>query len=56
MDTEAIDLNHIILKELPVCPICGEFITITDECCIAIYENVLFLIHYECGDVEFFDA
>ncbi len=56
MDPEIVDLSRIILDRVPTCPVCGEPIHISEECCIAVYENVLFLIHYECGDMQYFNA
>lgn len=53
---EAVDLNHIILENLPACPVCGDYVSMMDDWDIAVYNNVMFIIHYECGDVEYCDA
>jgi hypothetical protein len=52
-----VDLNGIVSEdEIPVCPICGSPIQITDTVLIAQALNELFLVHVYCGDIEFYDA
>lgn len=50
-----IDVTGMV-EEIPVCPMCGFPIEIADDCTLAQAEGMVFLIHYECGDVEFFYA
>jgi len=50
-----IDVTGMV-EEFPVCPLCGYVIEISDDCSFATAEGAVFLIHYECGDVEFFNA
>ena len=52
----AVDLNHIILENVPVCPVCGDYVGLNDDWDLATYNGTLFIIHYECGDVEYCDA
>lgn len=55
METNVIDITGLI-EEAPVCPICGLPILINENFIIAQAESILFLIHYECSDVEFYHA
>lgn len=55
MAIKPIDVTGMV-EEMPVCPMCGCFIEINDDFTIAHAEGAIFLIHYECGNVEFFDA
>lgn len=52
---QAINLDGII-EAIPVCPICGAPIYDSQDCMIASSDGFLFLVHYECGDVEYYDA
>ena len=51
------DLSGVVEeKEAPVCPICGYSIFIDETVAIARAGNIVFLAHYACSDIEFFDA
>jgi len=52
---QAINLDGII-EAIPVCPICGQPIYDSQDCMIASSDGFLFLVHYECGDIEYYDA
>ena len=43
-------------NEIPPCPICGQTIWDSEIVAIAEVGNRICLIHYYCGDIEFFDA
>jgi hypothetical protein len=51
------ELDAIISEdEVPVCPICEQHININEPLMIGKVGNILCLIHYYCGDIEFFNA
>jgi hypothetical protein len=51
------NLDAIISEEeVPVCPICEQPIYTNEPLMIGRVNNVLCLIHYYCGDIEFYDA
>lgn len=52
---QIINLDGII-EDIPVCPVCGTPIEDSQDCLIAYSEGFLFLVHYECGDIEYYDA
>jgi len=52
-----IDLNGILDKEeVPVCPICLQPIFHYEIVSIAEVDGRLCLIHYYCGEIEFFNT
>ena len=54
---DILDLDGIIEEaEAPVCPMCGQTIHISEAFSIARSNDLLFLVHYACGDMEFFNA
>lgn len=54
---ETRDLTGIVKwEDIPVCPICGMPIDIEDMFSVAVAEGLLFLVHVECGDVDFYNA
>lgn len=55
MYTDIVDITGMV-DEVPVCAICGMPILISEEFVVAQAESAIFLIHYECSDVEFYHA
>ena len=53
MYTDIVDITGMV-DEVPVCAICGMPILISEEFVVAQAESAIFLIHYECSDVEFY--
>lgn len=52
-----VDLTGIVEEqEMPVCPVCGQPIWATEYVALATVDNLICLIHYYCGDIEFFNA
>jgi len=62
MKIEGVKMNTINIEgvvdvnEVPACPICGQTIWDSEIVAIAEVGNRICLIHYYCGDIEFFDA
>jgi len=43
-------------EEIPVCPMCGLPIYVGEDALVAMANARMCLVHYACGDVEFFNA
>jgi hypothetical protein len=50
-----IDLTGIV-EDFPVCPVCGFPMQIDEQVSLATAEGLIFLVHYACADIEFFNA
>lgn len=51
------NLDGIVAEEeVPVCPVCGFPIEIDHQFLIAQAEGLLFIVHYECGNIDFYNA
>ena len=54
---QIVELEGIVLEEeFPVCPVCEQPIYVTEPLMIGKTGHTLCLIHYYCGDIEFFNA
>ena len=54
---EVVDFSGVISKsDAPVCIVCGMPMHVHDPVVLAKAEGRIFIVHWQCGDLEFFNA
>jgi len=54
---EVVDFSGVVSKAaVPVCIICGMPMKVGEAVALAQAEGRLFIVHWQCGDLEFFNA